>query len=157
MFRAADEVVCHGRLRVAEGDGNAPFWYGGAHDGDIRVETRKRGVGHNVACGAIRPLHEELRPRHLRAAEGHPEADVAEDDERLAVEVGKAQGLSPRERMHGRQQDAKAFPQEWAPSCPKREHGTVTETAFDVFSVKDDLMVITRFGAGCDRAATFLR
>ena len=50
-----------------------------------------------------------------------------------------------------------SFPQEWAPSCPKREHGTVTETAFDVFSVKDDLMVITRFGAGCDRAATFLR
>ena len=50
-----------------------------------------------------------------------------------------------------------SFPQEWAASCPKREHGTITETAFDVFSIKDDLMVITRFGAGCDRAAMFLR
>ncbi len=50
-----------------------------------------------------------------------------------------------------------SFVQEWAPSCPKREHGTVTETAFDVFSVKDELMMITRFGAGCDRAATLLR
>ena len=50
-----------------------------------------------------------------------------------------------------------SFPQEWAPSSPKRVHGTITETAFDVFSIKDDLMVITRFGAGYDRASTFLR
>ena len=47
--------------------------------------------------------------------------------------------------------------QEWAPSCPKREFGTISETAFDVFSIKDELMYITRFGAGYDRAATLLR
>ena len=50
-----------------------------------------------------------------------------------------------------------AFVQEWAPSCPKREYGTITETAFDVFSIKGELMQITRFGAGTDRAATLLR
>lgn len=43
--------------------------------------------------------------------------------------------------------------QEWAPGCPKREFGTITETAFDVFSVKDDLIYMTRFGAGRDREA----
>jgi len=47
--------------------------------------------------------------------------------------------------------------QEWAPSCPKREFGAITETAFDVFSIKDNVMYITRFGAGCDRIATLLR
>ena len=45
----------------------------------------------------------------------------------------------------------------WAPSCPPRELGTITETAFDVFSIKGNLMKITRFGAGCDRMATLLR
>ena len=35
--------------------------------------------------------------------------------------------------------------------CPDREAGTITETAFDVFSIKDDLVQITRFGAGEDR------
>lgn len=45
----------------------------------------------------------------------------------------------------------------WAPSCPPREIGTITETAFDVFSIKGNLMKITRFGAGCDRMATLLR
>ncbi|MBQ7720050.1 MAG: metallophosphoesterase [Clostridia bacterium] len=47
--------------------------------------------------------------------------------------------------------------QEWAPSCPKRAFGTISETAFDVFSIKGDLMRITRFGAGYDRTATLLR
>ena len=43
--------------------------------------------------------------------------------------------------------------QEWAPGCPKREFGTITETAFEVFSIKDDLIYTTRFGAGQDRVA----
>lgn len=43
--------------------------------------------------------------------------------------------------------------QEWVPSCPERRIGTITETAFDVFSVKDDAIYITRFGAGKDRIA----
>lgn len=47
--------------------------------------------------------------------------------------------------------------QEWAPGCPKREYGSVTETAFDVFSIKDNVMHITRFGAGCDRVAVLMR
>ena len=50
-----------------------------------------------------------------------------------------------------------AFAYKWAPSCPNREFGTVTETAFDVFSIKDNLMKITHFGAGHDRMATLLR
>lgn len=50
-----------------------------------------------------------------------------------------------------------SFVQEWAPGCPKREFGTITETAFDVFSVTGEKLVITRFGAGEDRVGTFLR
>ena len=41
--------------------------------------------------------------------------------------------------------------QEWVPTCPKREYGTPTETAFDVFSIKGNVVYITRFGAGDDR------
>lgn len=47
--------------------------------------------------------------------------------------------------------------QEWAPGCPKREYGTITETAFDVFSVTGEKVVITRFGAGEDRVGCILR
>ena len=47
--------------------------------------------------------------------------------------------------------------QEWAPGCPRREFGTITETAFDVFSVRDDLIRITRFGAGTDRVGVILQ
>ena len=50
-----------------------------------------------------------------------------------------------------------SFVQEWAPGCPKREFGTITETAFDVFSVTEEKLVIPRFGAGEDRVGTFLR
>lgn len=39
----------------------------------------------------------------------------------------------------------------WCPSCPERKIGTLTETAFDVFSIKGDTVKITRFGAGYDR------
>lgn len=39
----------------------------------------------------------------------------------------------------------------WCPSCPERKVGTITETAFDVFSIKGDTVKITRFGAGNDR------
>lgn len=49
-----------------------------------------------------------------------------------------------------------ALAQEWAPSCPKRKIGTVTETAFDVFSIKDNVVYITRFGAGEDRMGCLL-
>lgn len=41
----------------------------------------------------------------------------------------------------------------WCPSCPERKVGTITETAFDVFSIKNDTVKITRFGAGYDRMA----
>ena len=36
---------------------------------------------------------------------------------------------------------------------PEREFGTETETVFDVFSIKDNYLYITRFGAGLDRHA----
>lgn len=47
--------------------------------------------------------------------------------------------------------------QQWAPSCPERKVGTITETAFDVFSIKDNMMYLTRFGAGEDRRAELIR
>ena len=40
----------------------------------------------------------------------------------------------------------------WCSSCPERKIGTISETAFDVFSIKGDAVRITRFGAGYDRA-----
>ena len=43
--------------------------------------------------------------------------------------------------------------QRWAPSMPERKLGTPAETAFDVYSFKDRLIYITRFGAGEDRIA----
>ncbi len=50
-----------------------------------------------------------------------------------------------------------SFAQVWAPSSPAREIGTITETAFDVFSFKGDMLYITRFGAGDDRQAHLIR
>ena len=47
--------------------------------------------------------------------------------------------------------------QKWAPSCPDRKLGDITETAFDVFSFKKNMMYITRFGAGCDRMTVMPR
>lgn len=52
---------------------------------------------------------------------------------------------------------ASAFADYFLPTCPKREYKTYTETAFDVFSIKDNVMYITRFGAGEDRIAPILR
>ena len=50
-----------------------------------------------------------------------------------------------------------SYAQEWAPTSPRREVGTVTETAFDVFSIKDRTVYITRFGAGEDRIGHLAR
>ena len=50
-----------------------------------------------------------------------------------------------------------SLPQMWTATCPRREYGTVTETAFDVFSIKDDVIYMTRFGAGVDRVAAIER
>ena len=43
------------------------------------------------------------------------------------------------------------YSDEWSKGCPKRPLKTINETAFDVFSIKDDWIYITRFGAGVDR------
>jgi len=43
--------------------------------------------------------------------------------------------------------------QEWMDLCPKRKTGTITETAFDVVSIKGNRIYLTRFGAGEDRVA----
>lgn len=50
-----------------------------------------------------------------------------------------------------------SFAQHWAPTCPVRQFGTPTETAFDVFSIKENAVYITRFGAGEDRQGMLLR
>lgn len=46
---------------------------------------------------------------------------------------------------------------QWDIACPRREFGTVTETAFDVVSIKDGVIYCTRFGVGNDRVARILR
>jgi hypothetical protein len=50
-----------------------------------------------------------------------------------------------------------AYRARWTPTCPKREIGTYIETAFDVMSIKDGVIYITRFGAGSDRTVELLR
>lgn len=47
--------------------------------------------------------------------------------------------------------------QEWSPRCAKREFGQYSETAFDVYSIKDKMLYITRFGAGEDREIPLAR
>ena len=46
-----------------------------------------------------------------------------------------------------------SYSDEWSPGCPKRPLKTIKETAFDVFSIKNDWIYMTRFGAGHDRMA----
>jgi hypothetical protein len=50
-----------------------------------------------------------------------------------------------------------AYRARWDAGCPKRVIGEYTETAFDVMSVKNGRLYITRFGAGEDRTAVLLR
>ena len=38
-----------------------------------------------------------------------------------------------------------------------KEIGTISETAFDVFSITDSQIYMTRFGAGEDRVGTIMR
>ncbi|MBP3361154.1 MAG: metallophosphoesterase [Clostridia bacterium] len=45
----------------------------------------------------------------------------------------------------------------WCPACPERKCKAITETAFDVFSIKDNVVKITRFGAGEDRVGCLQR
>lgn len=47
--------------------------------------------------------------------------------------------------------------QKWTATCPDRVCGTVTETAFDVISIKDNTLYATRFGAGEDRQGLLFR
>ncbi len=44
-----------------------------------------------------------------------------------------------------------SYVQKWSALCPDREVGTITETAFDVVSIKENKIYLTRFGAGEDR------
>ncbi len=46
-----------------------------------------------------------------------------------------------------------AMHQQWVPGCPERITGQPSETAFDVVSVTDGMIWLTRFGAGGDRCA----
>lgn len=46
---------------------------------------------------------------------------------------------------------------QWDVACPRREFGTITETAFDVVSIKDEVIYCTRFGSGTDRIARIMR
>lgn len=50
-----------------------------------------------------------------------------------------------------------AYRARWDSGCPKRTIGTITETAFDVVSIKGERMFLTRFGAGPDRELVLLR
>ena len=52
-----------------------------------------------------------------------------------------------------------AFRGRWAPSTPprKRHYEDYPEIAFDVMSIKDNVIYMTRFGAGNDRVAELIR
>lgn len=50
-----------------------------------------------------------------------------------------------------------AYRGRWTQTCIPRQMGTYTETSFDVVSIKDSAMYLTRFGAGADRAVELLR
>ena len=52
-----------------------------------------------------------------------------------------------------------AFRGRWAESCPprKRHYEEYPEIAFDVMSIKNDTIYMTRFGAGSDRVAQLIR
>ncbi len=50
-----------------------------------------------------------------------------------------------------------ALCQNWVENSAYRVGGTYTETAFDVVSVKGNMIYLTRFGAGNDRSAMMLR
>ena len=52
-----------------------------------------------------------------------------------------------------------AFRGRWTESCPqrKRHYEAYPEIAFDVFSIKDNIIYMTRFGAGSDRVVELLR
>jgi len=50
-----------------------------------------------------------------------------------------------------------SYTSSWHPACPERKFRDYTETAFDVFSVKGDVVKITRFGAGEDRVGVVMR
>lgn len=45
----------------------------------------------------------------------------------------------------------------WDSACPYRQFGTITETAFDIISITDEVIYCTRFGAGEDRTARIIR
>lgn len=50
-----------------------------------------------------------------------------------------------------------AYARQWSPRCPERVFGTASETAFDMFSIKDRSLLITRFGCGESRSAELRR
>lgn len=50
-----------------------------------------------------------------------------------------------------------AYRARWDSGCPERKIGAYTETAFDVMSIKNGKMYVTRFGAGNDRNVALLR
>ena len=50
-----------------------------------------------------------------------------------------------------------AYRARWSTACSPRTMGTYLETAFDVMSIKDDTLYITRFGSGEDRRVPLIR
>lgn len=74
---------------------------------------------------------------------GHLHFDnIVYDGKLVAIDTGSATALS--QGM-------------WDDACWFREFGTITETLFDVVSIKDDVIYLTRFGAGTDRIAKIIR
>ena len=109
---AADEVVGGGGFGVAERDFHAVAGIGAQAGGLVGVEAGEVGVGDDAAGGFGGALGEELGAGDLPAAEGNPEAAVAEEDEGLARQVRETQGLAPRQGMHRREEDAEVLAQE---------------------------------------------
>ncbi len=82
-------------------------------------------------------------PNVIAALSGHVHYDFLVYDQNIVnITTDAATGLE-----HG----------QWDPSCNWHEFGTHTESAFDVVSVTDKVIYLTRFGAGQDRVARIIR
>lgn len=132
------------------------MWFKEAVNTDKKVivfsHVPLRNKGHFPDCisgregllnGEIMWQNIQLADNVVAAVAGHLHYDnIVYDGKMVSIDTQSGTGL-----VHG----------QWDSSCPYREYGTYTETAFDIISVKDDVIYCTRFGAGFDRMAKIIR
>ncbi len=117
--------------------------------------------------------HSPIRNAGMFGSEGHPDIIKPYDDllngNRLYYHMKKCKNVVAMIAGHVHYDNLyydddlpflttlSAYRARWSPTCPKRQIGSYIETAFDVMSIKGDVVYITRFGAGTDRAMELIR